>query len=134
MLQLDSEEQYGAGCYSFSMDELKKWAGVPVSEGGSGHTASRTMLEIPAADFGPSRQYNIDLAPKVRAGLPTAPHLWLVLTSWACQKPSGSVAGVTQTVRVQVLFCSDDLIEILLYGHAHHYLEFKLLQGRCVPH
>ena len=42
------------------------------------------------------------------------------------------VQASLQAWAVQVVFCSDELIDALLHTRAQHYLEFKLLQGRSV--
>jgi hypothetical protein len=34
-------------------------------------------------------------------------------------------------VRLQVAFGAGPLVQLLLGSGAHHYLEFKLVQGRC---
>lgn len=49
----------------------------------------------------------------------------------AILQPSRACSLVSSSL--QVLYQGEALVDLLVSAHAHHYLEFKLVDGRCVP-
>lgn len=118
---------------------------VPVGRG----EGSYTNLEIDraeGAELGPSREYNIDLAPRVRLHMSDhsfcTPYLLNVIvrcssaSTCMCYRTHHrclfyhSVHLTVEKSAMQVVHCAGSLINALLDAGAQHYLEFKLLQQR----
>lgn len=69
---------------------------------------------------------------------PWAPHPVLLYKIGIGRRPLQEFHGVLIALRccsgvLQVAFCAGPLVQTLLRSGAHNYVEFKLLQGRCVP-
>jgi RAB protein geranylgeranyltransferase component A len=99
VLQLDPGSRYGGAWATLHLDELLQELAEAGAAAGPGaeHAHSLTgacVLRRPGAALGPSREFNLDLAPKALYGV-------------------------------------GPMIALLLGSGAHHYAEFKLVQGRC---
>ena len=148
VLQLDPAGHYGGAWASLRLGELadllQEAAGCadgPTAEGGAGGAAAAgitgaAVWQRPGAELGPGGQYSCDLAPKVGCGAELRRGLAAGARHCSCARCAPVAAALPSLprpcppCRVQVLYGSGRLIELLLGSGSHHYLEFKLVQGR----
>ncbi len=73
VLHIDTADFYGSHWASHQLDYFEKWCRMHASSAGPLYSNAEVYKGI-GADLGASNEYNIDLAPKVRAGpyVPTA--------------------------------------------------------------
>ena len=117
----------------------EQWQDVPVEPLDGLYSNVEVHSAAEAADLGSTREYNIDLAPRVRVhggvvqhacacNAPAALRCWL---SASCCMARKGKADVQTCNTAQVVHCSGSLISALLDAGANNYLEFKLVQERC---
>ena len=118
------------------------WDEVPINWHGAAAGPSGIYSEVhlwtdSIADAGPSREYNIDLAPKVSSASQLVHGKCLIVISslrWLVTHKAGTAWQECRCVMnssvLQVATCAGSLVRALVNSGAHNYVEFKLLQGR----